>query len=234
MAQVISLDQERQSKDSRNMRCILASRQSFAVAMSPTTRVDVLETGDVPILFTLSQMKNLDTTIELDPKGDEFTCPAFWACTPVQQSTPQWDIVLDLTSLACQPKPRDRHLTFAPSEQKSAYPAHTRDLDEDEDDEPFNSVPNCSSVQKRLSIYNWNPGNRRGREGALEKQIAGTWHSPCRRRLIMWTTNSSQTGSMLHTTEVARCFSTKTPSTLMSKSSPFIVKTTPHKTIFAV
>ena len=33
-----------------------------------------------------------------------------------------------------------------------------------------------SPVQKRLSIYNWNPGPRRGREGAIEKQIAGKWH----------------------------------------------------------
>ena len=38
------------------------------------------------------------------------------------------------------------------------------------------NVPNRSSVQKRLSIYNWNPGQRRGREGATEKQIAGKWH----------------------------------------------------------
>ena len=30
-------------------------------------------------------------------------------------------------------------------------------------------------VQKRLSIYNWNPGPRRGKEDAFEKQIAG-WH----------------------------------------------------------
>ena len=29
-----------------------------------------------------------------------------------------------------------------------------------------NNVPNRSSVQKRLSIYNWNPGPRRGKEGA--------------------------------------------------------------------
>ena len=36
-----------------------------------------------------------------------------------------------------------------------------------------NSVPNRSSVQKRRSIYNWNPGPRRGKEGASEKQIAG-------------------------------------------------------------
>ena len=38
------------------------------------------------------------------------------------------------------------------------------------------NVPNRSPVQKRLSIYNWNPGPRRGREGAIEKQIAGKWH----------------------------------------------------------
>ena len=37
-------------------------------------RFDVLETGDVPILFCLSQMKNLGLTIELDPKGDKITC----------------------------------------------------------------------------------------------------------------------------------------------------------------
>ena len=38
------------------------------------------------------------------------------------------------------------------------------------------NVPKRSSVQKRLSICNWNPGPRRGKEGAIEKQIAGTWH----------------------------------------------------------
>ena len=31
-------------------------------------------------------------------------------------------------------------------------------------------------MQKRLSIYNWNPGPRRGKEDAIEKQIAGKWH----------------------------------------------------------
>ena len=31
-------------------------------------------------------------------------------------------------------------------------------------------------VQRRLSIYNWNPGPRRGKEDAFEKQIAGRWH----------------------------------------------------------
>ena len=33
-----------------------------------------------------------------------------------------------------------------------------------------------SIVQRRLSIYNWNPGPRRGKEDAFEKQIAGRWH----------------------------------------------------------
>ena len=31
-------------------------------------------------------------------------------------------------------------------------------------------------MQKRLSIYNWNPGPRRGKDNAIEKQIAGKWH----------------------------------------------------------
>ena len=50
-------------------------------------------------------------------------------------------IVLELTSLAYQPKSRERsahpkrHVPFAQSEQKSAYPALTHDLEEDEDDE---------------------------------------------------------------------------------------------------
>ena len=39
-----------------------------------------------------------------------------------------------------------------------------------------NNVPNCSLVQRRHSIYNWNPGLRRGKEGATEKQIEGKWH----------------------------------------------------------
>ena len=30
--------------------------------------------------------------------------------------------------------------------------------------------------RKRLSIYHWNAGSRRGRDGAIEKQIAGKWH----------------------------------------------------------
>ena len=33
-----------------------------------------------------------------------------------------------------------------------------------------------STVQRRLSIYNWNPGPRRGKEDAFEQQIAGRWH----------------------------------------------------------
>ena len=106
----------------------------------------VLQRKQVVVRFA-SQMRNLDTTTELDPKGDKFTCPAFWPCTPLQQSTPRWDIVLDLTSLACQPKSCERHLTFSQSEQKSAYPAHTRDLEEDEDDE-FSVCPDGTAASE--------------------------------------------------------------------------------------
>ena len=83
-----------------------------------STRVYVLETGDVPILFSRSQMKNVGISIELDPKGDNITCPAFGLYfTPAEYST-MGHIVLDLTSLAYQPKLRERsarpkkHVTF--------------------------------------------------------------------------------------------------------------------------
>ena len=51
--------------------------------------------------------------------------------------------MLDLMTLAYQLKSRERsagpkrHVTFAISEQHSAYPAHTRELDEDKDDKPL-------------------------------------------------------------------------------------------------
>ena len=38
------------------------------------------------------------------------------------------------------------------------------------------NVINRTPVQKRLSINNWNPGPRRGKEDAFEKQFAGKWH----------------------------------------------------------
>ena len=38
------------------------------------------------------------------------------------------------------------------------------------------SMSNRSPVQKRLSVYSWNPGPRRGKEDAFEKQIVGRWH----------------------------------------------------------
>ena len=105
----------------------------FPTAPPRSARVDVLEMGDVPILFSISQMKNLGTTIELDPKGDKLTCPAFGLySSPVEYST-MAHIVSDLTSLAHRPKLRERsarptkHVTFALSEQKkSISSSHTR------------------------------------------------------------------------------------------------------------
>ena len=62
-----------------------------------STMVDVLETGDVLILFSLP-LRNLGMTIELDPQGDKITCPAFGSfSTPADYST-MGLIVLDLTS----------------------------------------------------------------------------------------------------------------------------------------
>ena len=84
-----------------------------------STRVDVLETGDVPILFSLPQMKNLGMANELDPKGDKITCQAFGLHSSLAEYSAKEHIVLDLTSLAYHPKSRERsvhpkrHVTFA-------------------------------------------------------------------------------------------------------------------------
>ena len=108
-----------------------------------STRVDVLETGNVPILFSLPQMKLLGMTAELDPKGDKITCPAFGLYSSPAEYSTMGHIVLELTSLAYQPKPRERsphsrrHVTFALTDKKSVYPAHSPELDEDDDDEPL-------------------------------------------------------------------------------------------------
>ena len=91
-----------------------------------STQVDVLETGDVPILFSFSQMKNLGMTVEMDPKGDNITCPAFGLCSSPAEYSTMGHIVLDLTSLAYQPTTESRersghprrHVTFAMSERK--------------------------------------------------------------------------------------------------------------------
>ena len=88
-----------------------------------STRVDVLETGNVPFLFSLPQMKNLGTTVELDPKGDKITCQAFGLhSSPAEYST-MGHIVLDLTSRTYQPNSRERstrpkrRVTFALTEK---------------------------------------------------------------------------------------------------------------------
>ena len=119
----------------------------FPTVPQCSTKVAVLETGDVPILFSLSQMKDLGTTIELDPEGDKITCPAFGLYSSPAEHSTMGHMVLDLTNLAYQPttKPREqsghpkRHVTFAMSERRPAYPAHTPDMDEDndEDDKPL-------------------------------------------------------------------------------------------------
>ena len=100
--------------------CIESCINHFPTASPWITKVDVLETGDVPILFSLSQMKNLGTTIELVPKGDTITCPAFGLYSSYSTVG---HVVLDLKNLAYQPTTKsreqpghsNRHVTFAMS-----------------------------------------------------------------------------------------------------------------------
>ena len=116
---------------------------NFPTTPPCSTKVDVLGTGDVPILFSLSQMKNLGATTELDPKGDKITCLAFGLYSSPTEYSTMGHIVLDLANLAYQPTTKSseqpghpkRHVTFAMSQQKPACPAHAPDMHEDEDDD---------------------------------------------------------------------------------------------------
>ena len=72
--------------------CCESCITQFPTKLSCSTRVDVLETGDVPILFSLPQMNNLGITIEFDPKGDKIHVQLL-VCTLLQLKTLQRDIL---------------------------------------------------------------------------------------------------------------------------------------------
>ena len=83
--------------------CMESCIIQFPTTPPCSTEVDVLETGDVPILFSYTRMKNLGMTLELDPKGDTITCPAFGLYSSPGDYSTMGRIVLDLTTLAYQP-----------------------------------------------------------------------------------------------------------------------------------
>ena len=90
--------------------------------------VDVLETGDVTVLFSLPQMRNLGMTLELDPEGGKTTCPVLGLFSSPAEYSTMGHIVLDLTSLTYQPTTKlsdrpihpKRHKTFAMFEAKTS------------------------------------------------------------------------------------------------------------------
>ena len=67
-------------------------------------------------------------------------------------------------------------------------------------------VPNRLTKQKRLNIYSWNPGPRRGKEGAVEKHIAGKWHIITLQEAIAYLDHEHLTNRFL-------CDSSRTPFT---------------------
>ena len=101
----------------------------------------MFETGAVPILLSLPQMRIFGMTIELDPKGDKIKCPAFGLYSPPAEYSTMGHIVLDLTSLAYQPKSRElsahpkRHVTGEDDDEPLVCPDRTA-VTEDEDDQP--------------------------------------------------------------------------------------------------
>ena len=141
------LDRDQPSEGSRNMHCTMALRKNFALVISPLC-LPILRLEQVwkVVLFIIRQhphvlpelmclrratclsyspflqMKNLGTTIELDPRGDKITCPAFGLYSSPAENSTMGRIVLDLTCLVYQARLRERfthpkrHVTCALSE----------------------------------------------------------------------------------------------------------------------
>ena len=65
------------SQTSETATCLESCIIHFPTTPPCSTMVDVLETGDVHIQFSLPPMRNLGMTVELDPQGNKITCPAF-------------------------------------------------------------------------------------------------------------------------------------------------------------
>ena len=99
-------------------------------------------------------------------------------------------IVLDLTSLGFQPMSRERsahprrHGTFAMSEQISSSPAHTRDLEEDEDDEPLVRPDHTAVSDDEDDQSHVQPASRK--ELVKEKCDLAADHRNPRKRPSVW------------------------------------------------
>ena len=86
-------------------------------------------------------------------------------------------IVLDLTSLAYQPKSRERSIrptkrvTFASMPQKSAYPAHSQELGDDEDEKPLVLSDRTTVSEDEDDKPLVQPASALNRESAVERRV---------------------------------------------------------------
>ena len=78
--------------NSETEKCLESCNIHFPRPPLCSTKVDVLETGDVPILLSLSQMRNLGRPLNWTQNETKLHVQLL-ACTPPQLNTPQWDIL---------------------------------------------------------------------------------------------------------------------------------------------
>ena len=99
----------------------------------------------------------------------------------------------------------ERHLVSKGSAKPIYRDSHDRRHYSPNSEYRFNNdVPNRLLEQTRLSILNWNPGPRRGKEGAIEKHIAEKWHRIALQDAIEYLQHEYLT-SHFHVTHYAEC-----------------------------
>ena len=119
-----------------------------------TTAIDILDQGDVPILFSVEQLRNLRMSIEHTPVGDYLTCPLFGLkrfSLPVSTSNHN---VLDIMMFASSVrKPNHSFTAINPS---------------------YGACPACSGKAPQAHIQRW---MQEGRDIRSEGRQVGSRHS---------------------------------------------------------
>ena len=89
--------------NSQTATCKERCRLWFPTEPPMHTDFDIIEEGNVPLLLSLPQMKNLRMTIELSPEATNITSPAFGNRRVLIKSSTSNHIVLDLCTLEALP-----------------------------------------------------------------------------------------------------------------------------------
>ena len=140
-------------KGTVKLSCVL----TFPTRPPCTTQIDILEKGIVPILLSLSQMKNLGISLNLHPGGDRISCVPFGLRSSPVEVSQAGRIVLNLAELFTHPGNEGvtrTNLTFLNQTHETAWPLDGENAEEPAESRerqepavPFRASADCRTCQ---------------------------------------------------------------------------------------